>query len=283
MLAVAVIAVSTSAVLVRASHAPSLVTAFYRVLFMTATVAPFVGGHRAAVSSLSRRDWAVIVVSGVALAAHFASWFVSIEYTSIAASTVLVQTQPIFVALGAWLVLDERPNRAVSVGVVLAVCGVAVTSVGGLLGAPLVGSAPLLGDALALCGAVCASAYVLAGRAVRQRLALVPYTTLVYAVCTLTLLALVLLRGLPLFAYPPREWALFLAMALLPGFFGHTALNWTLEHLESSVVSVALLGEPVGAAILALALFGEYPGPATVVGGCVILAGIGATARGRNA
>lgn len=281
-LAVAVVAVSTSAILVRASHAPPVVEAFYRVLFMTATVAPFVRPHTPAIRGLSRRDHLVVVASGVALALHFLAWFTSIELTSIAASTVLVQTQPVFVAFGAWLLLDEPPNRYVTAGIVVALAGATLMPLSSLLGADLVGVDPLVGDALAVVGALAGASYVLAGRSTRQRLALVPYTTLVYGVCTLTLLVVVLATGHPLFAYGPREWALFLAMALVPGFFGHTVINWVLAHVESSVVSVALLGEPVGSAILALLVFTEYPGPATILGGLVVLAGIYVTTRGRE-
>ncbi|WP_227262333.1 DMT family transporter [Salarchaeum japonicum] len=287
-LAVAVVAVSTSAILVEASSAPSLVKAFYRVLFTTACILPFARGHAGTVRSLGSRDAAVAIVSGVALAVHFAAWFESLNWTSVAASVTLVQTQPLFVALGAALLLGERLTRRMLAGILVAVAGAAVMALGDpVLGGASVlstflGSGALYGDLLAVAGALAASVYVLAGRSLRQRIALVPYTLVVYSVCTLTLLALVLAAGHPLFAYPRGEWVLFAAMALGPGLFGHTVVNWALEHVESSVVSVTLLGEPVGSTLLALLVFTEVPGAATVAGGAVVLAGIIATARARQ-
>ncbi len=279
-LALAVVAVSTSAILVRYSGAPAVVAAFYRVLFTTLLLAPLLAARDYDLGGVSRRGWVAAGGAGLALAVHFATWFESLAHTSVAASVTLVQTQPAFVALGAWLLLDERVTRRVAGGVGVAVAGAALLSAGDLLGGA-VGPRPLLGNGLAFTGAVTAAAYVLVGRSLRRRLALVPYVTAVYGVCTAALGVAVVAGGHPLVGYPPREWLLFLGMAVGPGLLGHTVVNWALAHAESSVVSVSLVGEPVGSALLALALFGEVPTGWTVVGGAVVIAGIVLTARAR--
>nr|WP_231754580.1 DMT family transporter [Halapricum sp. CBA1109] len=282
-LAVAIVAVSTSAILIRWSSAPAAVAAFYRVLLTTLLLAPVaVLRYREQFRGLRRRDVAVAGVTGLALAAHFAAWFESLAWTSVAASTTLVQAQPVFVAVGAALLLDERLSVRILAGIAITVAGAAVMSAAELLGgAALAGARPLYGDALALLGAVMAAGYVLAGRSLRQRMPLIPYVTVVYAVCALALLAWSLSQGHSLGPYPPREWLLFLGMAVGPGILGHTVINWVLEHVESTVVSVSLVGEPVGSTLLAVALLGEVPGGPTVVGGVVVLVGILLTARAR--
>lgn len=281
-LAVAVVAVSTSAILIRWSQAPSGVKAFYRVLFTTLLLAPWaLGNHRGDLRKLSVRDGLAALAAGVALAIHFASWFESLEWTSVAASVTLVQTQPLFVAVGAFLLLDEYVSRRVVVGIVVAVAGAAVMSVGGLVsGIPLSPDA-LYGNALAVLGALTAAGYVLAGRSIRQRVALVPYVTVVYSACAVALFALLVAQGQQLLGYPSTEWALFLAMAVGPGIFGHTVINWALAHLESSVVSVSLLGEPLVSTVLALVLLAEVPTVTTLGGGAVVLAGIYVTTTSR--
>ncbi|TYL40506.1 EamA/RhaT family transporter [Natronococcus pandeyae] len=273
-LAFAVFAASTSAILVRWSTAPSSVAAFYRVLFTTAIVAPIaLMRYREEFARLSGRDLGFAVVAGVALAVHFAAWFESLNHTSVAASVTLVQTQPIFVALGAALVLGEYVNREAVIGIAIAIVGAAAMSFGGAGEAP-VSDATMYGNALALLGAITVAGYVLAGRSIRQRVSLFPYVTVVYTACALTLFVLVGAQGHDYVAYPTREWLLFLGMAVGPGVFGHTVVNWVLKHLESVVVSVTWLGEPVGATLLALFLLAEVPDAVTVVGGCVVLAGI---------
>jgi drug/metabolite transporter (DMT)-like permease len=278
-LVAAVAAVSAGAVLVRLSEAPSSVAAFYRVLFTTLPLGAVAAWrYRAELTRIRSRDLAFAVLSGVALAVHFAAWFESLRWTSVAASVTLVQAQPVFVALGAWLLLRERVTRRMVVGIAVAVGGMASMSLGDFLVGVAVGPRPLYGNALALFGAVAAAGYVLAGRSLRQRISLVPYVTVAYGVCALVLLSFVLAAGHPLTGYPPREWLLFAGLAAGPGLLGHTVLNWALAHLESSVVSVSLLGEPIGATLLAFALLSEAPTPATVVGGCVVLLGIYVTA-----
>ena len=282
-LAVAIVAISTGAILVRLSEAPSAVAALYRVLFTTLPLLPIaLWRYRPAFRRIDRRDLAGATLAGIALAVHFAAWFESLAWTSVAASVTLVQSQPLFVVVGAWLLLRERLSRQMLAGILVAVGGVVTMSAGDLLGGALVGADPLLGNSLAVVGAVMAAGYVLAGRSLRQRVALVPYVVVVYSVCTVCLLAIVLAQGGPLVGYPAREWLLFVGLAVGPGLLGHTVINWTLAHLESSVVSVSLLGEPVGATILALALLGESPTVFTVVGGVVVLAGISLTARDRR-
>lgn len=293
---VAVVAVSTSAILVRLSDAPSLVKACYRVLFMTLTVAPLLPRYLPELRDIEPRDLLFATLAGIGLAAHFAAWFESLEWTTVAASVTLVQTQPAFVAVGAWLLLDERLTSRMVGGILVAMAGVVAMTLGDPLIAALLGDAPVLdtlartfvgsghlyGDVLAVIGAIMAAAYMLAGRSIRQRLSLVPYVFVVYGVCTITLFGVTASQGIPLLGYPTNEWLLFAGMALGPGLFGHTIINWALKHVESSVVSVSLLGEPVGSAVLALALFTEVPGPATIAGGAVVLLGIFVTSRART-
>ena len=287
-LAVAVVAVSTSAILIEWSRAPSIVKALYRVAFTVCLLLPVALGRasdRAAVRRLSPRDVLVAVGAGLALTVHFAAWFESLRWTSVAASVTLVQAQPLFVVAGAWAILDERVTRRTVLGILLALAGMGVMSAADVvLGtATLTGERPLFGNLLAVLGAVTAAEYVLVGRSLRQRLPLLPYVLVVYASCALALLVATLARGHPLLGYPPREYLLFLGMAVGPGLFGHTVINWALAHVESSVVSVSLLGEPVGSTLLAVLLLAEYPTAMTLVGGAIVLAGVYLTALARTA
>jgi len=283
-LGVAIAAVSTSAILVRWSDAPAVVLAFYRVLLTTLLVVPFVfTRYRGDFSAFERRDLLLATLTGAALAIHFAAYFESLAWTSVAASVTLVQSQPIFVAIGAAVLLRERIGARKAFGIAVAVAGMATMSIGEFLtGAAIAGARPLYGNSLAVLGAVMAAIYVLVGRSLRQRVAVVPYVLVVYTACSLTLLLVAVGQGLPLVGYGRREWILFFALAVGPGLFGHTVVNWALEHVESSVVSVSLLGEPVGATILALLLLAEIPGATTVGGGAIVLVGIYVTSVGRG-
>lgn len=282
-LLVAIVAISWGAILVRFSEAPSAVAAFYRVLFTTLPLLPVAAWkYRTEFREIRRRDFLFATMAGLALALHFASWFESLEWTSVAASTTLVQSQPIFVALGAWLLLGERVTSQILLGILIAIGGIVAMSFGDLIGGVLVGPDPLLGNALALFGAVMAAGYVLAGRSLRQRVSLVPYVVVVYSVCTVGLLGIAVVQGGPLTGYPPREWLIFAGLALGPGLLGHTVINWTLAHMKSSIVSVSLLAEPVGATILAAVLLSEMPTFYTIVGGVIVLAGIALTVAERE-
>lgn len=231
---------------------------------------PLLLRNRQELFALRGRDLWLMGLSGLFLGVHFASWVASLQYTSVASSTVLVTLHPFVVlAAGAWLFGERVPPVAV-IGVVLAISGSALVGWGDFS----LGGTALYGDFLAFVGAVTVAGYILIGRSVRQRVGLLPYAAVVYGVAALALLLMAALTGTPLLGYAPREWGLFLALAALPTIMGHTVMNWALRYLKAAVVSVSILGEPVGASALAFLLFGEAPGSLSLTGGLLILVGI---------
>jgi drug/metabolite transporter (DMT)-like permease len=276
-LIVGVSAVSTSAVLIRAADnqgVSSLAIAFYRCGLASLVLVPLaLARHRGALVALSRHRRWLLAGAGVALALHFVTWISSLAYTSVAASTVLVQTMPIWVALAGPLT-GERTSRRGWVGIWVALAGsVVIATAAGTAG----GSNPLLGDLLATAGAMFAALYVVIGRHVRPHLSLVPYSASVYLVAALALGLAMLATSTPFVGYPSEVWVLFVAMTIGPQFLGHTVINHLLGELRASIVSVALLAEAVGATILAFIVYGERPGVQVVVGGAIVLAGVAVT------
>jgi drug/metabolite transporter (DMT)-like permease len=271
LLVLGVAAVSTSAPLIRLADAPPLAVAFYRNAFAAAVLLPIaLVGRRGELRGLVGRDALALTMAGALLAIHFAAWIPSVALTTVAASTVLVTSQSVWAAVGGRLVFGERIAGAAVAGIVLALAGAVLIS--GFDFA--VSTRAFLGDLLALLGAVTAAGYLLTGRRLRQRLSLPTYAGAVYGVCAVLLLVAMLVVGTPVAGYEPRVWLLFALMAAGPQILGHTVFNYLLREVDATVVAVAIMGEPVGASLLALALFGEVPPVSAVVGGVLILAGI---------
>lgn len=270
-LAVALLAVSWSAPLVRlAVGAPALAIGFWRTAISTAVFAPVVlTRHRSEVRRLGRRALFLLLASGAALAVHFAAWIASIGLTTVASSVLLVSSQPVFVALGSAL-MGEPLTRAGWAGIALAMIGAALVA-GGDAGR---GSRPLVGAMLALLGAVAAAAYFLAGRRLRREVSAITYSTAVYGVAAVILGTALAVARLPAAGYRPGTWLAILAIALGPQILGHTILNQLLGQVGATKLSVAILVEPVGAALIAAVLFGERPPLLVLPGGAAVLAGI---------
>jgi len=226
---------------------------------------------------VTRRDGLIAAAAGACLALHFWSWNASIGLTSVAASVLLVDTQPVLVAAASAMWLKEAPTRAQWWGIALAMLGAVVVVAPDLRGSIGTGGArAALGDLLALVGALTAAAYYLVGRRLRASLDLWAYVAIVYGACTLTLLALALATRSPLWPQPRRELAIFAALAVGPMMLGHTGLNWALRYLPAFVVNLTVLGEPIGATLLAAAIpaIHETPSPLIVIGGALLLSGI---------
>lgn len=275
-LLISIVAVSTASILIRMSSAGPLAIAAYRLIFATLILLPFFihsGGPRRLLAA-SKRDVLTLMGVGCVLALHFAFWITSLSLTSVASSVIFVHVDPIFVAAVSHFVLKERITRRRLVGILVAFAGASVIAVRDLS----LGGTNLYGDILALVGAVMLGIYILCGRRIRQSLELVSYVTPVYAMSAAALTAGCALTGTPLAPYPPREYLLFLAIAVVPMIFGHTVYNWALRYVEAPVVSISLLGEPVGATLLAFLILREAPGPLAMVGGAVTLLGIYVTA-----
>ena len=295
-LGMAILAVSAASILIRMAQqdAPSLVIAAYRLGFATLLLAPTaLSRHWGEIRALSWKALGGLALSGAFLALHFAAWITSLEHTSVAISSVLVTTTPLWVALLSTLALGERLPRGVVLGLGAALAGGMIVALsqtcaweGGRLACDWQaswGGQGLWGSLLALLGAVFASGYLLIGRRMRASLSLTAYTFVVYGSAAVCLWAAVLVSGLPAGGYPLSTYGWMLALAVFPQLIGHSTYNWALRYVSATVVSVSLLGEPIGASLLAVVLLGEVPGAVELVGGALILVGIFLAARSEPA
>jgi len=282
-----ILVVAWAAILIRwAGEAPALVIAAGRLTAASLILAPIALARKAPreLRTLSRHDLLLALLAGLALAVHFATWIASVRMTSIATSAVLVETNPLFVAILSWLFLRERIGRLTVIGIGLAIAGSVVIGLGelGSGGVQLSGQA-LLGDFLALTGGLMAAIYFILGRRLRQRLSIVSYIWPVYTTAAIVLLIVCLFSGQRLTGYAPGTYLMILLLAIGPQLLGHSSLNYALGQLSATLVTVAALGEPIGSTVLALLLLGEVPSWVTLAGGALILVGIALATRGEGA
>jgi len=272
--AVGVLAVSAAAIFIRLAEAPAIAVAFWRCTLGAAVLLPPAIVRK---EKFPRgRTLYIGMVSGVALGAHFGFWISSLDYTSVAASVVLVSTQPVFVAILAYLLFGERTSPLSLAGILVALAGTAVIASDGS-----VGSATLLGNALALIGAVAVAVYVLIGRSSRTGgVGVLPYSIVVYSAAALTLLPVALLFNVELWGYSGETWFWLWAITLGPQIMGHTVFNWALRYVEAAIVSGTILAEPVVSSLLAWLILFERPGLPTLLGGAVVLFGLFMLLRG---
>ena len=274
VLLASVFAVSWAGPLVRFATAPALAISFWRLAFSCGLIGGLLlaRGEWRELRGLGRRNWLLSVLAGAFLAAHFVTWIASLELTTVAASVLLVSTQPLWVALLSIPLLGERPQPVQWLGIAVAVLGAGWVGWGDL--GQGIGS--IRGDLLALSGAILAAFYYVLGRGLRRRMTIWPYVGVVYGAATLVLLLAILAVGTPFVGYPGTDWLVFLALAAGPMMIGHTGQNWALRYLPAYVVNLSLLGEPVGATLIAWVLPGirEVPPPSVLAGGGLILLGI---------
>jgi drug/metabolite transporter (DMT)-like permease len=278
-----VVVVSFAAILIRfaqAEGASSLAIAAVRLTVAALVLAPFALRHAGReMLRLSRRELGLCMLSGALLAVHFWSWITSLEHTSVASSTALVTTNPLWVALASAVFLRERPGGAAVAGILLTLAGSVFIFAADASRAPSPDSTPLLGNVLALAGAVAASGYLLVGRALRARVSLTAYIWLAYSTAAALLLVAAIATGVSIMSLPSAAWIFMVALALGPQLIGHTTFNWALRRLTATFVAVAILGEPVGSALLAYFILGENFSLLQFAGFVLLLLGIFVAAR----
>ncbi len=284
-----VLGISSGSILVRLAQGeamPSLVIAAWRLTLASAVLLPLaLTRRRVELTQMSGAAWRLALLSGFMLALHFASWISSLAYTSVASSTVLVTTSPLWVGLMAPFLLGERLSRPLKIGIALAMVGsvlIGVADVVALVDGRFQFSLtqfssqpnPLLGNGLALIGAVAASFYLIIGRRLRPTMSLLSYTAVVYSTAALFLISFALAAGYSLLGYILVAYFVMMLMALFPQLIGHSSYNWALGYLPAAYVAVAVIAEPIGATLLALILFQEIPNWLTLLGSTLLLGGI---------
>ncbi|HEX4726672.1 MAG TPA: DMT family transporter [Jatrophihabitans sp.] len=273
LLAVALAGVSASGPIMAATAAPALAIAFWRNALGAGTASVLsVLRARAEFAGLDRRGWAVATLAGLLLALHFGTWVPSVKLTAVASATALVSTQSIFTGLLASLG-GRRLPRLAWLGMTIAVLGTVL-----ITGADLaVSGRALAGDGLAVLGGLFAAGYVTAGAQARRRLSTTAYTSICYGVCSVVLLLVCLIGRQALAGYSARSWLLILAVTLCAQLLGHSLLNLVLRSMSATLVSLAVLVETPGAALIAGIWLHQVPrawaalGLVLLVGGLVLV------------
>jgi drug/metabolite transporter (DMT)-like permease len=277
LLLIGVIAVSFAAVFVRLADAPPLIIAASRLTIASLLILPFTFSRvRASFRSISRRTLLLIFLAGLFLAAHFVLWFTSLQHTTVASSVILVTAHPLFVAVASYVLWREKLGRAPIIGIVIALAGLVIINGGEFS----FSSDQFLGNALALVAGLLAACYLLIARLVKDRIDAVSYLTSVYAVAALILLASAAASGISFTGYSGTTYLMFLLLALIPQIIGHSSLNLAARLMPVTIVSVSILGEPVGATLLGIVFLDEWPTMWELGGGAVILTGIYLVLRG---
>jgi drug/metabolite transporter (DMT)-like permease len=276
VMALGVIGISFGSILIKLASAQPLAIAFYRLFFSALLMLPFYF-NQAGPKKISLSDLGWIALSAVFLSLHFVAWIISLNYTSVTSSVVLVTINPLFVSILGWAFLKEKTGPRILIAIAVVVAGGAIIG-GRALAAGGMGS---LGNLLALTGALMASGYLLTGRHLRKRLSLVTYTTICYSMTAVLLLIASLVFKTPLGGFPKVNYLYFALMAIGPQLLGHSIFNWGLKYLPTPRIAMLMITEPVGATILAFLVLKQVPSIYEMIGAVFIMAGVYISAQSK--
>ena len=280
ILTIGILAVSTSAIFIRLAMEAagkqgvdfSLFLAASRLSLASLILLPT--WRKIKTTNVNLKAYYYAIAAGVCLAVHFATWISSLAFTSIAASTTIVTTNPIWVALLSWFCFRERLSRRTIVGILIALVGAILIALGDGNTESSYNN-PLLGNSLALIGSWMVSFYLLLGsQAQKQGLSISNYIAIVYTTAAIALLPLPLVFGNGYLGYPDRVYVYGLLMAIFPQLIGHTSFNWSLRWISPTFITLGILFEPIVASFLGLIIFAEMPSIFVLVGGSIVLSGV---------
>ncbi len=270
-LLIGMVAISTSAILIRWSSSDPLVIGFYRQIFATLLFLPFLFKDKfKEILALSFNEIAELIVIGILLGSHFGFWISSVKATSVAASVLLATCHIVYVSIIGWVVFGEKLNRKGIIGTILALSGIVILFLGDLAEDP----GNFGGNSMAFVSGILAGLYYLGGRKHRKKISLPVYAFIVYLSSAIIMLFVIIVQGLDYRTVSNSEFQLFFIMALVPTLLGHTMQNWALAFLPAYVVSITLLAEPIGSGILAWHFFNEVPSQGVLIGGFIVLIGV---------
>lgn len=267
---------ASAALLIRFAQAeeiPSLLIAAARMTLASLLMAPIAIRHADAIRRLTRRQLILMAIAGFWLAVHFSAFILSLEYTSVLVSQVLVMTSPLWVAVLEFIFLSTSPSRLTVGGMFLAIGGGIVIATGSAGDAGL-GTNPLLGALLATFGASAIAVYMLIGRQIRPHLSLIPYVCLVYGWGGFFAAIFMLLSGTPATGFSTEGYFWVLMVALIPQMVGHNAMNYALRYFPATYVSIVMQLIVVFAALLAFFILDEVPAWLQILGSTILLGGV---------
>jgi drug/metabolite transporter (DMT)-like permease len=273
-----VIIISFTAILTKWADAPGPVSAGYRMVVSALVLAiPFMRKvRRWDADSRSHVGWGML--GGLWFALNLGFLNSALLLTSATSATLLDNTAPIWVGLGAMVVFRERLPLKYWLGGGVALIGVAVVT--GFLSAP--GFVLNQGDLLALVGSAFFAGYLLTTQRARRGLDPLSYLWLVVATAAVALLGASLALGMPLVGYPPRMYWALIAQGVICQAGGWLLINYVLGHLAASTAVIVLLAQPVVTGLLSIPLLGESLAGRQVSGGALVLVGIYLSLRRNN-
>lgn len=266
---ISVIVISFSAIFVKWSDAPPTVLGMYRMFIACLFLLPIIWKKRAEFMEITRKTWTLLIFAGVFLGTHFALWFKSLELTTVASSTIILALQPMVAMAGAYLVYKERSSLSTIAIIGISFIGVVLVGWGDIG----VSHSAIIGDLLSFLCVIAVVCYLLIGQNAVKRISHWIYSFTVFFFAGLSLMIFSFLTNVPMVGYPPREWGLFVLLAIFPT-IAHIIYNWLLNYVDSTTISMSILGEPVGATILAAILLGEHVTLWQLIGGLLVLIGV---------
>jgi drug/metabolite transporter (DMT)-like permease len=285
ILSIAILSVSTAAIFIRFAQEtiPSIAIASYRLIIASLILFPFTikKAHKE-MKDLNSRSIGLVIISGLLLAVHFASWIISLEFTNVISSVVLVTTTPIWVtAISPWLIKEKVPKRFL-LGLALAFLGMVLISFSnsGFISSWQMNEIfikdelIIQGNLLALLGALCAAGYVVIGRILRKQLSTGSYALSVYSIAGAVLVVFAVVSKEQSMRINLYELKWLVLIALIPQVIGHSLINWSLGIMPAYLVAISLLGEPIGSTILAIFFLKEIPTIGEIISAVIILLGI---------
>lgn len=271
LMLIGIVAISFSAIFIKWSDAPASVQGMYRLLFTSLLMLPFARPYSGAAFALRKKDWIMLVLSGTMLALHFLLWMGSLKYTSVASSTMIMALEPVFIMLGVYFLYKEKTAMSAILGLSIAIAGVVFIGWGDIG----ISADNLKGDLLSIGGTVAVAVHMLIGQKLVVRMPSYLYSLIVFLSAAGVFAIYNLIMGIAFFKYPANEWGIFLLLAVVPTVFGHILFNWLLQYVSATTVSMNILGEPVGASILAYLLLGEQLTALQWAGGLLVMFGLG--------
>lgn len=263
---IAIICISFSAIFVKWSYAPATIISMYRMVFASILILPFVWIYRKELKKLMIKDWLFLCFSGLFLALHFGLWFGSLKLTTVASSTIILTLQPVVALIGGFILYKERTSKASLLFIGIAIIGAVMIGWGDLA----ISKQAIIGDILSFLSVVAVVGYLLIGQSIVRNVSHWIYSFSVFSFAAIFLIIYNVLTNVPLFQYETREWGIFLLLAIFPT-VAHVIFNWLLNYINTTTISMSVLGEPVGASILAALLLGEKLTTWQLIGGIFVI------------